>query len=308
MQALQSFTRGLPQTGLKDVVVGIDPELDKHRGGPAIGQIVKHALAKGLVEATPFGHVNPVVRIANRQSSAGHIHTDGKAEGTTRESQGDIVPIEDPVNLPPNSTADDDPSRLKRFHDQLRQGDLGPFSSQRTALFDEVERFVENGTLTANRVVKKAARFINEAKASKVPHSVSEKFLLTVAGCCPMFLDDKGDVLDPNSPTSFGRVVAKVVPNWRDAAEAELIRYLVEKMGDLHTADLETVAYALFRTLAEDERLDRTEQLVAKLIADGRIAHTGGKFISVKDQSPHLTVVHPPEITPECDGLNARSV
>lgn len=230
MQALQSFTRGLPQTGLKDVVVGIDPELDKHRGGPAIGQIVKHALAKGLVEATPFGHVNPVVRIANRQSSAGHIHTDGKAEGTTRESQGDIVPIEDPVNLPPNSTADDDPSRLKRFHDQLRQGDLGPFSSQRTALFDEVERFVENGTLTANRVVKKAARFINEAKASKVPHSVSEKFLLTVAGCCPMFLDDKGDVLDPNSPTSFGRVVAKVVPNWRDAAEAELIRYLVEKM------------------------------------------------------------------------------
>ena len=92
VQALQPFPRGLPQTGLRDVVVGISPTLDKKHGGPPIGQIVRHAHGKGLVDVTPLGHVNPLVRLASVRPENENAQPANRTEDNATTSETAAAP------------------------------------------------------------------------------------------------------------------------------------------------------------------------------------------------------------------------
>ena len=74
-----------------------------------------------------------------------------------------------------------------------------------------------------------------------------------------------------------------------------MVYYLIEKLGDVESDDLETIGYALFPTLDADAQSGKAEKLIAQLLTAGRVDHKDGAFVALAEPLQTLQIVTPPE-------------
>lgn len=294
---INRYPRGIQQSSLRDILAGASPLFEKSSGGPPIGAVVKAARSRGLVEAFPIGHVNPVVRPAKStgQQQPAATTTPERVETPKTEAlssapaepqpapNAETRPFEanDPgiePNVPPQSDPIESATRVQQFYKFYRQGGLGPFPKPRPAWFEGLEKLAAEGKYFANSIIKKLARDII-ASGEKLTFAVIEQFFFELMRRRPVFVDAEGQERDPQAASSFGVVIVGLIETWRDFLEAELLLYLTTMPGGVGTHEFDHIGFVMWPGLSPDSRHDRVEELFALLAAERKIRTEGGRII-----------------------------
>ncbi len=298
-EVLRRHPRGLQQSALRQVLSGTSPIFDKSSGGPPIGAVVRAARLRGLVEVTPPGHFNPVVRAVisipseaapdaigvSSESPTTPVQPTDEAANIDRRSGEDKLsgapevassPTTDAASATTEAEAEE--SRVEKLYAHFNLGGLGPFPSLRNSWFDRVEEAVSEKKFYGNRIIKKIARDVVSA-GTKLPFVAVERFLFELMRRRPVFLDEQGNERDPRAASSFAVVITSLKENWRALLEAEMLLYLATIPGGLSMDELDQVGFVMYPGLEADERQARVEQLYALLRAEDRISTDRGRII-----------------------------
>lgn len=311
---LSRAPEGLRQSGLRDALSGVSREFQKRVGGPPISHLISIAQQKGLIEVSPAGDVNPLIRLAPPKSIAKQSQIQGAPSGSdssdrpgpleiSRIESSNAIPSD--ISIPAYPATDvrnpqggnhanretkgeakvsinaaEPPSRTKQFYELFRRGDLGPFSSDRDHFYAEMDRLVQLKKYSANMIVKKVARNVIDMQSRRYPWAAAERFLFGLLHRQSVLLDRDGVERDPTEASSFSKPIERMKEGWKDLLEAELLHYLVEADGGVSVTEMETIGFVMYPGLQKDDSLEKVEKLFGILTEARRIATRDGRLVA----------------------------
>ena len=220
-----SMNVGVRKTELRALLSVEDPLLDKTRAAvPGImTALLRRAADKSVVEVEPGNLPNPRVWLADTP------------ENVVRKAAFEAGRL-----------ARTRPSRSQHFLNVLREARLGPFSSIRSRLYDELERLVTESPITLTDLLKRCIDRTRSAEADPdgYPWRSVREFLINLLSRRPVLLDEAGASFCPSFST-LDRRVASLAPNWRLDLDGEMVIELAGKV-DIALFDIDALAGALY--------------------------------------------------------------
>jgi hypothetical protein len=162
-------------------------------------------------------------------------------------------------------------SRSRQMGDCLRKELLYCEKRPRDILFGEIERLVGEGDpKILSRLTREAAtRSRQHAEAigfEFAPWDTASKAVVKAMLCAGVLLAADGRPIPPDI-TAQATPVAALKDRYQDITEAFLLRFLIDRLGDVNTRDHTALAHALFRQFDPGVPLEDLEDRVVILLA-----------------------------------------
>jgi len=166
-------------------------------------------------------------------------------------------------------------SRSRQMGDCLRNELLYSEKRPRDILFRAIERIVWDAAKTGepkivSRVTREAATLARhraeESGFEFGPWETTSKAVVKAMLCAGVLLNARGEAI-PADITAQATPVAALRDDYRNATEAFLLRFLIERLGDVTTRDHTALAHVLFRQFDRGVPLEDLEDRVVILLA-----------------------------------------
>lgn len=195
-------------------------------------------------------------------------------------------------------------TRSNAFVTLWKAANLGPFMTVRTAVYDAIDRQLENGPTTLKGLVSGAVKEVREAQAEqpeKFPWSRVTQFVETLMRRRPVALS--GDERVSLTWTNGSLEVTAMVDEWQLVLDGELVLHLVDQGAQVRIDDMPDLAGALYGRRDKTD-INRAYEVVRRLIQDGLIAD-GAPDDPLRQVPP--TALRAPDAAPTARDLRIAS-
>jgi len=302
LHALRSEKDGyLRMSALRAALEKMDSRFEKTPTNPlstsgVIKYLVNSAKERGLVVVYGSDQSNPFVAATSFDSvgfASARSAPPGDRETVAAYANNETVgaerltmPLREPYSTP-NANNRTNRKVSISYIETLRGADLGPYQQVRMKVYDEIEKFANEGTYAAIEVVNRAVEALWGAEeeafsrsegshAKRQPWSRIHAFAVRLLAQCPCMLSD-GQPIRLTIPNMAKRVDG-MIDGWRLLLDSQLLLCLV----DGHTVGLENIidlSGALYNTRRDTTAIT---ELIQYAVSSGICAAdlSAGKLIS----------------------------